>query len=411
MQERLQKLIAQAGVASRRAAEELIRSGEVTVNGEIITELGTKADPEKDHIKVGGKLINVKIQRRENVYILLNKPKGYLSSAADPEGRKLVTDLIKGFGKLHPVGRLDFNTEGLIILTNDGQFTNHVASSKTIPKVYEVKVKGLPTPVAINKLRRGTLLPDGFKTAPAEIKEFKSTSKNGWYEVTLHEGHNQQIRKMFDSIGHSVVKLRRIAIGNLTERGLVMGAYRLLDQSEVEGIGTPAKPAKQKIDPKTDKPKLPEHSRALKPKKTFKRTFVEPRTREEGAKKRPARDSRADSFDRAGPANPRKESDRTFAKLRPDDRDVERRPARGLKPDRSPKTQSDLKRPFGKFRPAGKESDKSSAREARPDRAERSEIDRPKKSPNRTFSKPRVGEQGREKRSTRSGKPPARRSR
>ena len=135
MQERLQKLIAQAGVASRRAAEELIKSGEVTVNGEIITELGTKADPEHDHIKVRGKLISAKLKRRENVYILVNKPKGYLSSAADPEGRKLVTDLVKGYGKLHPVGRLDFNTEGLIILTNHGEFTNLVTSSKTGPRV------------------------------------------------------------------------------------------------------------------------------------------------------------------------------------------------------------------------------------------------------------------------------------
>ena len=152
MQERLQKLIAQAGIASRRASEQLITAGEVSVNGEIVTELGTKADPDKDHIKVRGKLINTKLQNRANVYILLNKPKGYLSSAADPEGRKLVTDLVKGRGRLHPVGRLDYNTEGLIILTNDGEFTNFVSSSKTIPKVYEVKVKGLPTTVAINKL-------------------------------------------------------------------------------------------------------------------------------------------------------------------------------------------------------------------------------------------------------------------
>jgi 23S rRNA pseudouridine2605 synthase len=135
MLERLQKLIAQAGIASRRRAEELIKAGEVTVNGEIVTELGTKADPEIDHIKVGGKLINQKLKKRENVYILLNKPKGYLSSAADPEGRKLVTDLVRGYGKLHPVGRLDYNTEGLLILTNDGEFTNLVASSKKVPKV------------------------------------------------------------------------------------------------------------------------------------------------------------------------------------------------------------------------------------------------------------------------------------
>ena len=233
MEERLNKLIAQAGIASRRHAEELIKSGEVTVNGEIVTELGTKADPEIDHIKVGGKLINTKLEKRENVYILLNKPKGYLSSASDPEGRKLVTDLVKGFGKLHPVGRLDYNTEGLIILTNDGKFTNLVASSKTVPKVYEVKVKGLPSEAALNKLRRGVKLEDGFKTAPAEIKVLKPTDKNGWYEITLYEGHNQQIRKMFDSIGNSVTKLRRIAIGHIKYDRLPVGAYRLLSSDEI----------------------------------------------------------------------------------------------------------------------------------------------------------------------------------
>lgn len=234
MQERLNKLIAQAGIASRRGAEELITDGKVSVNGKIITELGTKADAEKDHIKVNGKLINLKLAKRENAYILLNKPKGYLSSAADPEGRKLVTDLIKGFGKLHPVGRLDYNTEGLIILTNDGDLTNFIASSKQIPKVYEVKTKGIPTEVAIKKLRRGTVLEDGFKTAPCEIEILKPTDKNGWYKVTLLEGHNQQIRKMFDSIGHSVVKLKRIAIGHIKDDRIPVGAYRELDEDEVK---------------------------------------------------------------------------------------------------------------------------------------------------------------------------------
>lgn len=236
MQERLQKLITQAGVASRRAAEELIRTGDVTVNGTVITELGTKADPEKDHIKVRGKLINTKIENRESHYVLLNKPKGYLSSAADPEGRKLVTDLVKGYGRLHPVGRLDFNTEGLIILTNDGTFTNLVSSSKTVSKVYEVKVKGIPSEVALRKLRRGTVLEDNFKTAPADIKVLKPTDKNGWYEVTLFEGHNQQIRKMFDSIGHSVVKLRRTRIGHLTDAGLAVGQSRPLRPDEVKAF-------------------------------------------------------------------------------------------------------------------------------------------------------------------------------
>ncbi len=236
MQERLNKLIAQAGIASRRAADEIIKSGDVTINGEIITELGTKADPEKDHIKVRGKLINTKIQSRVDIYVLLNKPKGYLSSSADPEGRKLVTDLVKSRAKLHPVGRLDYNTEGLIILTNNGAFTNYVASSKMIPKVYDVKVKGLPNANAINKLRRGILLEDGFKTAPAEITELTATEKNGWFEVTLFEGHNQQIRKMFDAIGHSVVKLKRISIGPISDKYLPVGESRLLTEEEVQSF-------------------------------------------------------------------------------------------------------------------------------------------------------------------------------
>jgi len=231
--ERLQKLIAQAGIASRRAAEQLILDGVVSVNGQVVTELGTKADPATDHIKVRGKLINQKLAERENTYILLNKPKGYLSSAADPEGRDLVVDLVKGHGRLHPVGRLDYNSEGLIILTNDGEFTNRVASSKTIPKVYEVKVKGLPSQAALNKLRRGVLLEDGFKTSPADIVELNHTEKNGWYEVTLREGHNQQIRKMFDLIGNSVVKLRRTRIGGIADPHLKPGQSRPLMPAEL----------------------------------------------------------------------------------------------------------------------------------------------------------------------------------
>ncbi len=236
MEQRLQKLIAHAGIASRRAAETLIAKGKVSVNGEVITKQGSKADPAKDHIKVNGKLINPLLDTRKNIYILLNKPKGVLSSASDPEGRKLVVDLVKGQGRLFPVGRLDFNTEGLILLTNDGEFANRVASSKTVPKVYSVKVKGLPGAHGIKRLRTGIRLPDGFKTAPAKIVEGKSTEKNGWYEVTLFEGHNQQIRKMFDAIGHSVVKLKRIRIGPLSDSSLPIGASRVLLESEVKKL-------------------------------------------------------------------------------------------------------------------------------------------------------------------------------
>jgi 23S rRNA pseudouridine2605 synthase len=267
MQERLQKLIAQAGIASRRQAEELIKNGNVTVNGEI-AGLGAKANPETDHIKVHGKLINAKLGQRKNIYLLLNKPKGYLSSVSDPEGRKLVTDLVKGYGKLHPVGRLDFQSEGLIIMTNDGEFTNKVANSKKVAKVYEVKVKGLPNDNAINKLRRGVRLNDGFKTSPCEIKTLAPTKHNAWFEITLYEGHNQQIRKMFDSVGHSVVKLRRIAIGNIREEKMPIGSHRELTKQEIKEILAPSrKTVIRKNSEKTEIPKIEKHSRSLKPKK------------------------------------------------------------------------------------------------------------------------------------------------
>ncbi len=233
MQERLQKLIAQAGITSRRKAEKLIEDGEVTVNGKVVTEMGVKADPENDHIKVSGKLINPKLEHRELTYLLVNKPKGYLSSISDPQNRKLVVDLVKGFGRLFPVGRLDFNTEGLIILTNDGKFANRISSTRTIPKIYAVKVKGVPNENAVNKLRRGVRLEDGFRTAPATIEHKKSTGKNDWFEVTLLEGHNQQIRKMFDTIGYSVTKLTRTNIGHINDNNLKVGEYRELTPQEV----------------------------------------------------------------------------------------------------------------------------------------------------------------------------------
>lgn len=238
MKERLQKLIAQAGIASRRHAEELIVAGEVTVNGQVIRELGTKADPAKDHIKVRGKLINPSLAKREKVYVLLNKPKGYLSSVSDPEGRPLVTELLpQSLGKLHPVGRLDFNTEGLLLLTNDGDFTNFITAARNrVPKIYEAKVKGVPPEDSIQRLRRGVVLDDGTKTAPAEIRLVEQTEANAWYEILLHEGRNQQIRRMFDQIGHSVVKLRRSRIGFLTDEGLPPKHWRLLQPEEVKRL-------------------------------------------------------------------------------------------------------------------------------------------------------------------------------
>jgi 23S rRNA pseudouridine2605 synthase len=235
MEQRLQKLVAAAGIASRRHAEKLITAGQVRVNGRVVTELGTKADPTRDYIKVQGKLINPLLQKREKIYVLLNKPRGYLSSVSDPEGRPLVTDLTPAaLGRLYPVGRLDFNTEGLLLLTNDGEFTNFITSARNrVAKIYEVKVKGLPSENAIERLRRGVVLGEGTRTATAEISRVKNTGTNAWFEVVLHEGRNQQIRRMFDLIGHSVVKLRRVRIGFLTDDGLKPGEWRLLTRSEV----------------------------------------------------------------------------------------------------------------------------------------------------------------------------------
>ena len=238
MEQRLQKLIAAAGIASRRHAEELITSGKVTVNGKVTTELGSKADPDKDHVKVNGKLINPQLKAREKTYILLNKPRGYLSSVSDLEGRPVVVELLPpSLGKLHPVGRLDFNTEGLLLLTNDGDLTNFVTAAKNrVEKVYEVKVKGVPTEGAINRLRRGVTLEDGTRTAPAKIKMLQETDTNAWYEVLLHQGRNQQVRRMFEMIGNSVIKLRRVRIGILTDEGLKPGYFRHLSPAEVKRL-------------------------------------------------------------------------------------------------------------------------------------------------------------------------------
>jgi 23S rRNA pseudouridine2605 synthase len=236
MQERLQKIIAAAGIASRRAAEEMILRGEVTVNGKPVTELGTKADPEQDHIKVRGKLINPQLAHREKRYFLVNKPRGVLSSVSDPRKRPLVTGLVPPAARkgLHPVGRLDFQSEGLIILTNDGELTRLLTQGGAVPKVYHVKVKGTPADQQVERLRKGVRI-DGARTAPAEIKLIERTKEGGnaWYEVTLREGKNQQIRRMFDSIHHSVIKLRRVAIGHVTERGIEPGQHRELKPGEV----------------------------------------------------------------------------------------------------------------------------------------------------------------------------------
>jgi 23S rRNA pseudouridine2605 synthase len=231
MQERLQKILAHAGVASRRHAEEMIQAGRVSVNGHIVTELGSKADPGEDVIKVDGK----KLRRTErHIYILLNKPKNVMSTSTDPADRPTVLDYVKGKIKerVYPVGRLDFASEGLIILTNDGEFTKFMTRAGMIPKIYHVKLAGQPAERDLVRLRRGAYV-DNERLAPSRIEPLKG-GENPWYEVTLHQGRNQQIRRMFQSIGHPVEKLRRVRIGSLEDERLRPGTWRFLTDEEVD---------------------------------------------------------------------------------------------------------------------------------------------------------------------------------
>jgi len=231
MMERLQKLISQAGICSRRKAEELITAGRVTVNGTAVTELGSKADSERDHIKVDGKRLQF---QDEKIYLLLNKPKGYLCTLSDPQGRPTVTDLLTGVSqRVFPVGRLDYSSEGLLLLTNDGDFANLIASAgEHCPKTYLAKVKGVPAPDALKRLISGISV-DGKRLAPCKISTIKDVD-NPWLSITLIEGKNNQIRKMFDRIGHSVVKLKRVQIGFLRDPHLKPGDFRRLAPDEVK---------------------------------------------------------------------------------------------------------------------------------------------------------------------------------
>ena len=230
MNERLQKIIAGAGICSRRRAEELITAGRVLVNGNVVTQLGTKVDPSRDSIKVDGKRIRPDQQR---VYVLLNKPKGYICTLSDPEGRPKVGDLLRGVPqKLFPVGRLDFASEGLLLLTNDGELANIVTSAgEHCPKTYLIKVRGNPAKDQIKRISGGFSL-EGKPIAACEIRPFKE-GDNPWFAVKLSEGKNNQIRRMFDSIGHPVVKLRRIQIGFLRDPELKPGDYRHLTLKEI----------------------------------------------------------------------------------------------------------------------------------------------------------------------------------
>ncbi len=230
MAERLQKLIAKAGLASRREAETWITAGRVLLNGNP-AQLGDRADLDFDRLEVDGRLVG---PAQEKVTVLLNKPRGYVSTLKDPEGRKLVTDLVAAIPqRLFPVGRLDFNTEGLLLLTNDGGLAQHVTHpSHEIDKTYLVKVRGALSETMIKRLEGGIKLEDG-KTAPAKVGNVRAVGSSSWFELTLHEGKNRQVRRMCEALNLTVVRLKRIRLGFLDLGELATGSYRHLTTAEI----------------------------------------------------------------------------------------------------------------------------------------------------------------------------------
>src|SRR6202166_4063163 len=237
-EQRLQKIVAAAGITSRRKAEELIASGRVQVNGQAVTELGSKADAERDHIRVDGKLLKKPQQFR---YFMLNKPKGVVTTVSDPEGRPTVMKFFARAGaRVFPVGRLDYQSEGLLLMTNDGELANVLTSAASkVEKTYLVKVSGKPTEAELEQLRRGVMIERGRRgeregrvmTQPARISLVRDTD-NPWYEVVLTEGKNREIRKMFEEVGHFVEKVRRVGFGPLV-LDVPPGETRELNEEEV----------------------------------------------------------------------------------------------------------------------------------------------------------------------------------
>jgi 23S rRNA pseudouridine2605 synthase len=234
MLERLQKIMAATGIASRRKAEEIIAAGRVSVNGKVVTEQGTKADPERDEICVDGKPLK---KAEQLVYYVMNKPKGYVTTVSDPEGRPTVMDLLpKGSERVYPVGRLDYASEGLLLMTNDGALAQQLMKAGShVPKTYLVKVSGKPEEQAIKRLRAGVTieLEDGrkVKTSPAKIR-LTEDGANPWYEIVIIEGRNRQIRRMFQRVGHHVEKIKRVQLGPLA-LDVEPGQVRELTKKEV----------------------------------------------------------------------------------------------------------------------------------------------------------------------------------
>ena len=240
MEERLQKILSRAGIASRRAAEQIMTEGRVSLNGATVTTLGTKADVLRDDIRVDGVRIR---PPQASVYLLLNKPKGVVTTRHDPEGRVTVMDLVPKVAGLFPVGRLDVTTEGLLLLTNDGAFALRVSHPRyEVPRVYHAKVRGTPTTETLERLRKGVRV-EGERLAFDRVRLLEG-GNNSWIEVSLHEGKHHEVKRLLEAVGHPVSKLRRVALGPLTDRGLEPGQFRALTPREVASLkgGAPVRP-------------------------------------------------------------------------------------------------------------------------------------------------------------------------
>jgi 23S rRNA pseudouridine2605 synthase len=232
VQERLQKILSRAGIASRRGAEQVLAQGRITVNGEPVRELGTKADVEVDDIRVDGVRIR---PPKAPVYLLLNKPKGAVTTRHDPEGRPTVMDLVPAVAGLFPVGRLDVTTEGLILLTNDGAFAERVSHPRyEVPRVYHAKVRGVPDALTLKRLTTGVRVERDVLSA--DRVRVVEADNNSWLEVTLHEGKKHEVRRLLEAVGHPVSKLKRVAFGPVTDKGLQPGEYRHLSPDEIKGL-------------------------------------------------------------------------------------------------------------------------------------------------------------------------------
>lgn len=240
-EERLHKALARAGVASRRAVEQMISEGRVRINGQVVDRLGLKVDLERDQVQVDGRRVSLVSEKvHEKVYFLLHKPPNTLTTTKDERGRKTVLDLVSGAsdGRIYPVGRLDFDAEGALLLTNDGDLAHKLTHPKfAVPKTYLAKVKGRPAEDKLEKLRRGIYLEDG-PTKAAHVEIHQQVKRNTWVEITVTEGRNRLVKRMFWRIGHPVMKLVRVQFGTLSIDGLRSGTYRSLTKREVQSLRT-----------------------------------------------------------------------------------------------------------------------------------------------------------------------------